>query len=186
MMGELSNIDRALDEIKQGRTEAFGQVVRFYALPLRGFLASQVHHLDDVDDLAQEVFLTAFRGLSGYRRGEDFGAWLRGIARNKLLNYFRSTSRRSQALRRWREEVARVVETDLEREADADRAEVIERLLRCIARLPERLRQVVRAGLDGSRPADLAQALCTSVGAVYNLHYRANQLLRQCLEKEAD
>jgi RNA polymerase sigma-70 factor (ECF subfamily) len=185
-MGERSDIDATLDEIERGQPEAFGQVVRAYALPLRSYLASQVHHLDDVDDLAQEVFLTAFRSLSGYRRGEDFGAWLRGIARNKLLNYFRSTARRSQAMQRWRAEVLQTVERDLDQAAAADRAELIERLLRCIGRLPERLRRVVRAGLDGNRPVEVAAALSTTVGAVYNLHYRANQLLRDCLKKELD
>jgi RNA polymerase sigma-70 factor (ECF subfamily) len=185
-MDEIANVDAALSEIDRGRTEAFALVVRTYGLPLRSYLASHVHHLDDVDDLAQEVFLTAFRNLASYRRGEDFGAWLRGIARNKLLNYFRSTARRGQALRRWREEVARTVEGDLERAAAADRAEVIERLLRCIAGLPDRLRRVVRAGLEGSKPVELAEAMCTTVGAVYNLHYRANQLLRECLQKEAE
>jgi RNA polymerase sigma-70 factor (ECF subfamily) len=185
-MGERSDVETVLDEVARGRTEAFGRVVRLYALPLRGYLASQMHHLDDVDDLAQEVFLTAFRSLASYRRGEDFGAWLRGIARNKLLNYFRSTARRSQAMQRWREEVLRTVEDDLEQAAAADRAELIERLLCCIAQLPERLRRVVRAGLEGNRPVELAAALSTTVGAVYNLHYRANQLLRDCLQKEAN
>src|SRR5262245_54458730 len=185
-MDEIANVDAALEAIERGRTEAFAQVVRAYALPLRSYLASHVHHLDDVDDLAQEVFLTAFRSLASYRPGEDFGAWLRGIARNKLLNYFRSSSRRSQALRRWREEVARAVEGDLDRAAAVDRAAVIERLLRCIAELPDRLRRVVRAGLEGSKPVELAKELCTTVGAVYNLHYRANQLLRECLQRGAD
>jgi len=182
-MDEPTDIAAALDEVARGHTDAFARVVRAYGLPLRSYLASQVHHLEDVDDLAQEVFLAALRGLAGYRRGDDFGAWLRGIARNKLLNYFRSTSRRHHALERFREEVARAVEDDLERDAAADRAEVIERLLRCIARLPEKLRRVVRAGLDGERPAELARELSTTVGAVYNLHYRANQLLRECLKK---
>jgi RNA polymerase sigma-70 factor (ECF subfamily) len=50
--------------------------------------------------------------------------------------------------------------------------------------LPIRLRRVVRAGLDGTKPALLAQALSTTVGAIYNLHYRANQLLRDCVRKE--
>src|SRR5437588_12510099 len=113
-MHERSDIEAALDEIERGRTDAFGWVVRLYALPLRSYLASQVHHLDDVDDLAQEVFLAALKGLAGYRRGDDFGAWLRGIARNKLLNYFRSSARRNQALEPLREEVARVVEGDPE------------------------------------------------------------------------
>src|SRR5437763_9174627 len=109
-MHECLDIEAALDEIQRGRPDAFGQIVRVYALPLRSYLASQVHRLEGVDDLAQGVFLTALRSLSRYRRGEDFGAWLRGIAGHKLRIYFRSTSRRNKALQRFREEVAGTVE----------------------------------------------------------------------------
>ena len=182
-MADRPNVEAVLDEVARGRTEAFGRIVREYALPLRSYLASQVHHLDDVDDLAQEVFLAALRSLSTFRRGDDFGAWLRGIARNKVKIYFRSQSRRNQALRRFRDEVAAVIEDDLERTA-ADQAELVERLLHCVSQLPERLRRVVRAGLDGDRPAELAKALSTTIGVIYNLHYRANQLLRECVQKE--
>jgi RNA polymerase sigma-70 factor (ECF subfamily) len=110
---------------------------------------------------------------------------LRGIARHKLLTYFRSATRRNHALHRFREEVARLVERDLERIAAAERTERMERLLRCIAQLPDRLRRVVRAGLSGHRSAELAKELSTTVGAVYTLHYRANQLLRECLQQES-
>jgi RNA polymerase sigma-70 factor (ECF subfamily) len=182
-MGDRIDIDALLDDVQRGKTEAFGRVVREYALPLRSYLASQVHHLDDVDDLAQEVFLAALEHLPTFRRGDDFGAWLRGIARNKLLMYYRSTARRTQAMQRFCEEVARVIEADLERASAADRSDLIERLLLCIAQLPERLRRVVRAGLNGNRPAELATELQTTVGVIYNLHYRANQLLRECLQK---
>jgi RNA polymerase sigma-70 factor (ECF subfamily) len=182
-MGDRSDVEAVLDEVARGRTEAFGRIVRDYALPLRSYLASQVHHLADVDDLAQEVFLAALESLPTFRHGDDFGAWLRGIARNKLLVYFRTQSRRSQALQRFRDEVTALIDNDLERAAATDRAELIERLLRCVGQLPERLRRVVRAGLDGDKPAELAKALSTSVGVVYNLHYRANQLLRECLQK---
>jgi RNA polymerase sigma-70 factor, ECF subfamily len=77
-----------------------------------------------------------------------------------------------------------VLEADLEQAVSADLSESIEVLLRCIGQLPERLRRVVHAGLDGDRPADLAGELETTVGAVYRLHYRANRLLRDCMQKE--
>ena len=183
MMSDRSEVDARLDEVARGRTESFARVVRQYALPLRSYLASQVYRLDDVDDLAQEVFLAALGSLSTFRKGDDFGAWLRGIARNKILLYFRSRSRYSHALQHFRDEVAALIEEDLERAAASDRTETIERLLRCIARLPERLRRVVRAGLDGDKPAEIAKELSTTVGVVYNLHCRANQLLRECLQQ---
>ena len=182
-MNDPADVDAVLDQVTRGWTEAFGQLVRLYALPLRSYLASQVYHLDDVDDLAQEVFLAALASMTTFRRGHDFGAWLRGIARNKLLVYFRTESRRNRALQRFREEVTARIEDDLEHAAAADQTETLERLLRCIAQLPEKLRRVVRAGLEGDKPTELAQALSTTVGMIYNLHYRANQLLRACLQK---
>ena len=184
-MSDRADLEATLDEVLQGRVEAFGKIVRDYTLPLRGYLASLVYHLDDVDDLAQEVFLAAFRSLSAFRRGDDFGAWLRGIAGNKVRLYFRSQSRRNQALRRFRDEVTALIEEDLARIA-SERAERIERLLQCIAKLPERLRRVVRAGLEGHKPAELAMTLSTTIAVIYNLHYRAHQLLRECLEKEVE
>lgn len=183
-MLEEPQIDAVLDEIGRGDRDAFRLVVREFGLPLRCYIASQAHHPSDIDDISQEVFLTAYRQLGTFRRGDDLGAWLRGIARNKLHDHFRGAARRHKALERFRREVARVVEHDLEQAVAADSAESIEVLLRCIARLPEKLRRVVRAGLDGDRPADLAEELATTVGAVYNLHYRANRLLRDCVHKE--
>ena len=43
---------------------------------------------------------------------------------------------------------------------------------------------MVNAGLNGAQPAILAEQLRTTIPAVYQLHYRANQLLRDCLTKE--
>ena len=181
-----AEIEVVLEQVARGNRDAFRLVVRTFGLPLRAYIASQVHHPNDVDDMTQEVFLAAYRHLPSFRRGDDFGAWLRGIARNKLHDYFRSSARRDRAMERFREEVARVVEGDLEAAASSDRSESIEALLRCIGRLPEKLRRVVRAGLDGDKPADLAEQFVTSVGAIYNLHYRANQLLRECVRKELE
>jgi len=183
-MDRQPDLDEILDEVARGNVDAFRWIVRRYELPLRSYLCSQVYDLDVVDDLAQEGFIAAFRSLSSFRRGEDFGRWLRGIARLKLHMYFRATVRRQNAMERFREEVSRLLEEELDQESANHQAAAIEALLRCINRLPDRLRRVVRAGLDGTKPALLAQALSTTVGAVYNLHYRANQLLRDCVKRE--
>jgi RNA polymerase sigma-70 factor (ECF subfamily) len=179
-----SELNAAIDDVLGGDRDAFRKILRAYGLWLRSYIATQVHHMEDIDDLAQEVFFVAYRNLGEFRRGEDFGAWLRGIARNKVYDHFRSTSRRMKALGRFREEVARVVEEKLARAMAAELSRPLDVLLHCIGMLPERMRRVVRAGLDGDRPADLARELATTVGAIYRLHYRANRLLRDCMRKE--
>jgi RNA polymerase sigma-70 factor (ECF subfamily) len=179
-----ADLDAAIDDVLRGDRDAFRRILHGYGLSLRSYIAAHVHALDDIDDLAQEVFFVAYRNLSTFRRGDDFGAWLRGIARNKMYHHFRNAARRNLAMERFREEVARAVEDRLERAVSVDSSRAIEVLLNCIGQLPEKLRRVVRAGLDGGRPADLAAELATTVGAVYRLHFRANQLLRDCLRKE--
>ena len=76
-----------LDAVGRGNADAFMQIVRGYGLSIRSYLASQIYHVDDVDDIAQEVFITAYRRLGTFRRGEDMGAWLRGIARNIAMDH---------------------------------------------------------------------------------------------------
>jgi RNA polymerase sigma-70 factor, ECF subfamily len=176
--------DAIIEDVLQGNADAFRKILRAYGLSLRSYIAAHVHALDDIDDLAQEVFFVAYRNLGHFRREDDFGAWLRGIARNKIHRHIRSSSRRHVALEKFRDKVMYVVENKLERQVSDDRSERIEVLLRCIGQLPERMRRVVRAGLDGDKPADLAGELTTSVVVVYQLHCRANKLLRECMLKE--
>ena len=84
----------------------------------------------------------------------------------------------------FRAEVAEITAAELDAQSMAGANAPIAALLRCISRLPEKLRRVVHAGLDGMKAPALAEALGTTPGAVHQLHYRANQLLRECLAKE--
>lgn len=181
---ESEELNAILDRIADGNVDAFQFVVRAYGLPLRSYLAGLVYHIGDADDLAQETFIAAYRKLSTFQRDSDFGAWIRGIARNLVRMHFRSSGRRSRALDRFRAEAAEIAGEELEAAATTRRTEDIEALLRCITRLPERMRRAVRAGLDGEQPAKMAAELRTSVNAIYQIHWRAHQLLRSCVSKE--
>ncbi|MBG87629.1 MAG: RNA polymerase factor sigma-70 [Verrucomicrobiales bacterium] len=166
-----------------GDTEAYRRIVRQYELAIRGFLAGQLHHQDDVEDLAQEVFIAAYKNLATFRLNEDFVAWLRGIARNKLKTYFRSRMRRDNAMDRFRQEIVSVLDPELEKLAVNLKDEKIERLLSCISKLPERMRRIVRGGLERRKGAELATELGMNVGALYTMNHRANKLLRECMEQ---
>jgi RNA polymerase sigma-70 factor (ECF subfamily) len=181
---EKANLDSLIERIESGETDLYLQIVQRYELMLRSYLAGQLYNSAEVDDLAQEAFIAAFRDLSRFRRGEDFGAWLRGIARNRLLTHFRSHQRRANATERFRMEVSRLAEEEIEAATHAESGEKIEELLHCISKLPDKLRRVVRAGLEGAQPSILAEELQTSVPAIYQLHYRANQMLRNCMKSD--
>jgi RNA polymerase sigma-70 factor (ECF subfamily) len=174
-------IDSVIDLVLAGHTDCFQYLIRDFAPSVRGYIAAHVRGSDDIDDLLQDVFMAAYRGLPTFRRGDDFGAWLRGIAHNKVLNHLRSYARRMSAYERFRQEVAREIVDDLDELTALDNADTLIQLHNCIEKLPERLRRVVRATLQGVSPSVIANQFQTSTGAVYNLCYRANRLLRDCL-----
>lgn len=168
--------------MNRGETDQFRLIVREYGLLVRGYLSARLAHQDDADDLAQEVFLIAYARI-GSSDPVTFVAWLLGIARNQLRNHWRSRARREDALARFREEISEIVEPDLDAVAGRFSPAEIERLLHCIALLPDRLRRIVRAGLEGTRSEEVAQELGINTNALYQARYRAHTALRRCMSR---
>ncbi len=74
---------------QQGDIDAFGSLVLLHEGWLRAFLRSRLRDHHAADDLAQDVFVTAFQRIRDFRPGESFEAWLRGIAHNHFRNHVR-------------------------------------------------------------------------------------------------
>lgn len=71
-----------------GDRAAFGRLYERYARMVHGVLLAKVP-FSAVDDLVQDVFMTALRRLSTLRETGSFGAWLAAIARNLANDYHR-------------------------------------------------------------------------------------------------
>lgn len=175
-------IESVIAAIRRGETDKFRLILREYGLLVRGYLAARLHHQEDVEDLAQEVFLIAFERLDSYEPGH-FGAWLVGIARNQLRNHWRAGRRRADAMERFREEVGEVIEPEFDEISREFSPSEIDRLLHCISLLPDRLRRIVRAGLEGTRAASLAEELGMNANAIYQARFRAHGMLRRCMRQ---
>lgn len=177
---ELADVIRA---VLGGDSAAFARIVREFGLPVRAFIHARVQSVADAEDLAQETFIAAYRGLAKFRVGEPFEAWLYGIARHRVLGYFRSTSRRQRANERFRQECLTRVEAELDQAESEAGGESIRRLMDCVEKLPEKMRQVVRARLRGEEGSMVARLLNTTRGAIYMMQLRANHQLRECMMK---
>lgn len=174
------SIERIISAVRHGETDKFRLLVREFGMIVRAYLAARLPHQDDADDLAQEVFLIAFDKLDTCDPPR-FQAWLLGIARNQLRNHWRARARREDALSRFREEVSQLVESDLEAAAGRFTPVQIERLLHCIALLPDRLRRIVRGSLEGIRSETIASELGIKPNALYQARFRAHAALRKCM-----
>lgn len=65
---------------------------------LFAYIRSGVRDQHAVDDIYQETVLTAWKRLDSYDRKRPIGPWLRGIAGNTMLAYYRKTSRTVQPI----------------------------------------------------------------------------------------
>ncbi len=72
---------------------AFGELVRRYQGPVRGYLGRVTGNQAWADDLAQETFIRAWDRLASYRGSGRFKAWLMKIAHNEFLQALRKSAR---------------------------------------------------------------------------------------------
>lgn len=72
-----------------GSEQAAADLVRRHAPALARFLAGAGAGPSEVEDLAQEAFFKAFRGLKGWREASSFRSWLFSIGSNLLKDAYR-------------------------------------------------------------------------------------------------
>jgi len=86
----------AVQETLRGNRNAFTAIVERYTPLLYSMAFRLLGSAEEAEEAVQEIFLRAFRGLKGFRRGRRFHPWLYTIA----LNHLRTrTRRRRRALR---------------------------------------------------------------------------------------
>lgn len=162
--------------------KAFAELLRRHQGKVRGLLLRLAGDRTLADDLAQEVFLRAYRGLAGFEGRARFSTWLYRIAYNVYLNH-RTRVRELAALPEGFEAGAMAPETSL----SANRSDLRRDLDVAIAALPDRYRAVVMLYYleDVSYP-EIAEILDLPLGTVKTHLHRAKRILRENLHGWGD
>ncbi len=85
--------DRLVDEARRGGREAFAELVRRHERQVYGIALRMAGNPAEADDLAQEVFLTAWRSIGSFRGGSSFYTWVYRIAVNVSLTFLKKRAR---------------------------------------------------------------------------------------------
>jgi RNA polymerase sigma-70 factor (ECF subfamily) len=180
-------IDYSIDElvplILGGQADLFEEIVRRYQGEVFRAVSALLYDRGPSEDLVQQVFVSAYFALSGFRPGMDFGPWIRTIARNAVREELRKQARYERRLRTYREVLEARLADDTRAEADQEALQ--KNLQQCLARLPEREAAAVRMRYqEGKEFDEIGAVLGGSNAAIRNLLCRARSRLREWMGRE--
>jgi RNA polymerase sigma-70 factor (ECF subfamily) len=142
------------------------------------FVMSMVPNLSDAEEIVQETNLVLWREFDAFRPGTNFAAWACRVALNQTLAWRKRRRRdRLEFSPAFLEAVAS------ESTAEADRLEERSQALgRCIEKLPDRHRWLLRSRYGGGRGVvAIGQELGRSAEAVYRSLSRIRHTLHDCV-----
>lgn len=163
-----------------GQSLDFDEIVRETQSHLRAYIAGMGVPRHDVDDLAQDVYVELYRCLGRVPAEVAMKQWLKGIARNLCLNYFRRNSRRG---RLHREALAEMMaELSFEAHTNWYEGAVQTALEKCVERLPKESRKMVKLRYEEELPSQtIAEKLESTSEAIRVALFRIRGALKDCI-----
>lgn len=168
---------------KAGEGSAFGEFVRRHMPTVHRWMARAVGE-EDSDDMTQEIFLRAYRGLPRFRSQAPPRAWLAAIADNAVKNRYRSRSRfrRIFAVEAAPESLEDAAAPARDPERNAQAVESRESVLEALQQLPPEFRlPVVLRDLEDWSYDEIALSLRLPIGTVKSRIARGRGQLRTIL-----
>jgi len=189
--GKGQPVDLLVEAFRKGKPGAFEAIVRAHQDRVYSFCARMLSDRDDAFDASQEVFLSAWRNLAGFRGEAALSTWLLRIAANRCLNRIRRRKTLSEREAPWPEPLGEEGEGPVFQpeggESDrpdkvAETREMGEILTEALSRLdPDSRWMVLLSDVEGFSYAEVAAMAEVPVGTVKSRLHRARMSLRRML-----
>ena len=171
-----------------GDVEAYGTLVDRYSTRIINVALMMVGDRHEAEDIAQDAFIRAYRGLAGFKGKAKFSSWLHQIALNLCRDHLKKRARGGGPVP--------MAEETLEGSRDGDGeaapdpmvyAELSETMRREISRLPYLYREAfVLRHLQGMEYAEVSTITKVPADTVRVRAYRAREMLRGRLAAAVD
>ncbi len=181
-----------IQRAQRGDREAFSLLARQFERRIYSLALYYVRNPSDAEDLSQEVWLKAYRGLASFRGDSSFYTWLRHITINAFLNHRRALTMRTNG----EPQMIRMVEVDAadyeesigpalssyDPEHDLHQKIMVERVMNALTELTPQQRLIfILKHNEGMTYEEIATSLNCSAGTIKKSLFRTVQKLRQHL-----
>lgn len=157
----------------------FAPLYNFYFSKIYRYTAYRIGHQKDTEDLVSEIFEKALRNLNKFQwqKGAGFGSWLFRIARNTIIDYYKSKEKRKLIDL---EDVPEIASQDILPDDKIRKKELFQKMQTLVNSLPPRQSEVVTLRFFGERRnKEIAQILKISEKTVASNLCRALKTLHQ-------
>lgn len=178
-------VDQSLVErVQRGDKRAFELLVSKYQRKIFRLLSRLIRDPAEIEDVAQEAFIKAYRALPNFRGESAFYTWLYRIAINTAKNHLVAQGRRAPTTTETEvEDAENFDDADQLRDYNTPDAMLLSRQVgeavnRAIEKLPEDLRTaVVLRELEGLSYEEIAEAMNCPIGTVRSRIFRAREAI---------
>lgn len=173
-------------QAKAGDARAFEVLVRRYRKRIFALALHLTGSASEADDIAQEVFLKAYRALPQFEGRSQFFTWVYRMAVNRALNARRDRARRGEdPLDDPRVELAVAVDARHNPGRAAELRQTYARLLRALDSLPAEMRTtVILVSLQGMAHGEVAIIQKVSEGTIAWRMHEARRRLNEAMAPE--
>ncbi len=159
---------------------AFHMLVKKYQERLYWHIRKIVVVHDDADDVLQNTFVKAWRGIDKFREESSLYTWLYRIATNESISFLSSNKRRSFVPL---SDEGEYLVKNLESDPYFEGGEIQMKLQKAILRLPEKQRIVFNMKyFEEMKYEDMSKILDTSVGALKASYFHASKKVEEYLK----
>ena len=191
---ELETLDdlALVTRTQEGNRDAFSALVARYQDRVLNLVFRRLSDRDLALDVAQEVFLKAYRGLPRFQGDAQFFTWLFRITMNETISARRKLDRRGRPLSLDAtgpdgELLGDPADSSFEPAAEAARQDDQLMVQRAIHALDDELGQVlVLRDIEGLAYAEIAHVLQIPLGSVKSRIHRARQALKEALAQSIE
>src|SRR5688572_13212490 len=168
---------------KSGDAQAFDELVRRYRKRIYALALHLTGSASEADDIAQEVFLKAYRALDTFEGRSEFFTWVYRMAVNRSINARRDRERRGeQGMDDPRLELAVAVDAKGNPSLATELRQTYARLLRALDALPAEMRtSVVLVALQGFSHGEAAVVQGVSDGTIAWRMHEARRRLHEAM-----
>ncbi len=166
-----------IKSFQNGDKDAFTELVMRHKDKIRNLIYLTLGDVDYIDDISQDVFISAFHKLDNFRFESKFTTWLYRVTINKCRDYLRKKRIRHIFL---------PLQEEIHNPAirmKPENMDIPKIVRRAIERLPEKLKEpLILRDIQGLSYKEIAEKLDTEVGTVKSRIFRARESLKIILE----